>query len=188
MTDHDRNRKACRDEMRPQADIDQVVPQTDRYFPEPLASPQHPLRGTGERADWQGMPSSSDAAVEIRLSGVFTVVHDGSVVAAVALGSRKADLGATVAAGNVVVGHRLGLYAALAAAPATADGLAARTETHPRYVTEWLRGQAAGGYMQYDPDTQTYSMSEEQAFVLANPDGAVYAPGAFVLALGTLRA
>jgi ubiquinone/menaquinone biosynthesis C-methylase UbiE len=104
------------------------------------------------------------------------------------LGKFVADLGATVAAGNVVVGHRLGLYAALAEAPATADGLAARTDTHPRYVTEWLRGQAAGGYLRYDPDTQTYSMSEEQAFVLANPDGAVYAPGAFVLALGTLRA
>jgi ubiquinone/menaquinone biosynthesis C-methylase UbiE len=104
------------------------------------------------------------------------------------LGKFVADLGATVAAGNVVMGHRLGLYAALAAAPATAADLAARTNTHPRYITEWLRGQAAGGYVQYDPDTETYSMSEEQAFVLANPDGAVYAPGAFVLALGTLRA
>ena len=31
-------------------------------------------------------------------------------------------------------------------------------------------------------------MTEEQAFALANPDGAVYAPGAFVLALGSLRA
>ncbi|MGH3169783.1 MAG: class I SAM-dependent methyltransferase, partial [Trebonia sp.] len=30
--------------------------------------------------------------------------------------------------------------------------------------------------------------TQEQAFVLANPDGAVYAPGAFVLALGALRA
>jgi len=33
-----------------------------------------------------------------------------------------------------------------------------------------------------------YSLTEEQAFVLANPDGAVHAPGAFVLALGALRA
>ena len=31
-------------------------------------------------------------------------------------------------------------------------------------------------------------MTEEQAFALTNPDGAVYAPGAFVLALGALRA
>jgi len=98
------------------------------------------------------------------------------------------DLGATVAAGNVVIGHRLGLYRALAAAPANAEELAGRTGTNPRYVDEWLRGQAAGGYVEYDAAADRYSMTEEQAFALANPDGAVYAPGAFVLALGALRA
>ncbi|HEX4660113.1 MAG TPA: class I SAM-dependent methyltransferase, partial [Streptosporangiaceae bacterium] len=36
--------------------------------------------------------------------------------------------------------------------------------------------------------SDTYSMTEEQAFALTNPDGAIYAPGAFVLALGALRA
>src|SRR5215472_3199917 len=100
------------------------------------------------------------------------------------LGRFVGDLGATVAAGNVVIGHRLGLYAELAGQPGTAEELAARTGTSPRYITEWLRGQAAGGYVQHDPATETYSMSEEQAFALANPDGAVYIPGAFVLALG----
>src|SRR5215469_3900341 len=104
------------------------------------------------------------------------------------LGRFVADLGATAAAGNVVIGHRLGLYQALATGPAQADELAARTQTSPRYITEWLRGQAAGGYVEYDPATETYSMTEEQAFALANPDGAVYAPGAFVLALGSMRA
>src|SRR5215469_7087487 len=98
------------------------------------------------------------------------------------------DLGATVAAANVVIGHRLGLYRALAAEPAAADQLAARTQTDPRYIAEWLRGQAAGGYAEYDAATDTYSMTEEQVFALANPDGGVYAPGAFVLALGALRA
>jgi len=98
------------------------------------------------------------------------------------------DLGATAAAANVVIGHRLGLYQALADAPATADELADRTHTNPRYVAEWLRGQAAGGYVEYDAVPNSYSMTDEQAFVLANPDGAVYAPGAFVLALGALRA
>jgi SAM-dependent methyltransferase len=99
-----------------------------------------------------------------------------------------ADLGATVAAGNVVIGHRLGLYKALAAGPARADELAARTQTSPRYIAEWLCGQAAGGYVEYDPAAGTFSMTEEQAFALANPDGDVYVPGAFVLALGALKA
>jgi ubiquinone/menaquinone biosynthesis C-methylase UbiE len=104
------------------------------------------------------------------------------------LGRFVTDLGATAAAGNVVIGHRLGLFKALAGSPATADELAARTQTSPRYVAEWLRGQAAGGYVEYAPETDTYSMTEEQAFALTNPDGGVYAPGAFVLALGALRA
>jgi ubiquinone/menaquinone biosynthesis C-methylase UbiE len=104
------------------------------------------------------------------------------------LGRFVADLGATFAAGNVVIGHRLGLYRALAVGPANAEELAERTGTTPRYIAEWLRGQAAGGYVDYDPATGTYSMTEEQAFALANPDGGVYVPGAFVLALGTLKA
>ncbi len=103
------------------------------------------------------------------------------------LGRFVTDLGATVAAGNVVIGHRLGLYKALADSPGTAGDLAARTRTDPRYIAEWLRGQAAGGYVEYDAATDTYAMTEEQAFALANPDGGVYAPGAFVLALGALR-
>ena len=98
------------------------------------------------------------------------------------------DLGATMAAGGVVVGHRLGLYRALAQGPATAEQLAERTGCNPRYLTEWLRSQAAGGYVGYDPGTDRFTLSEEQAFALANPDGPVYLPGAFVLALGALRA
>jgi ubiquinone/menaquinone biosynthesis C-methylase UbiE len=98
------------------------------------------------------------------------------------------DLGATVAAGSVVIGGKLGLYRALSEAPANADELAARTHTNPRYVAEWLRGQAAGGYVEYDVASDSYSMTPEQAFALADPDGAVYAPGAFLLALGALKA
>jgi SAM-dependent methyltransferase len=98
------------------------------------------------------------------------------------------DLGATVAAGSVVVGHRLGLYRGLAEGPATPEELARRTGTDPRYVAEWLGGQAAGGYVSYDPAAGRFSLTEEQAFALADPDGPLYLPGAFVLALGALRA
>jgi SAM-dependent methyltransferase len=98
------------------------------------------------------------------------------------------DLGATIAAGSVVIGDRLGLYRALAPQPMRPDELARATGTAPRYVDEWLRGQAAGGYVQYDPQAGTYSMTPEQAFALTDPDGAVFAPGAFQLALGALTA
>lgn len=98
------------------------------------------------------------------------------------------DLGATMAAGGVVVGHRLGLYRALAQGPATAEQLAERAGCSPRYLAEWLCGQAAGGYVGYDAGTGRFALSEEQAFALADPGGPVYLPGAFVLALGALRA
>jgi len=103
------------------------------------------------------------------------------------LGRFVTDLGATMAAGSVVVGHRLGLYRALADSPATPAELADRTGTDPRYVAEWLAGQAAGGYVRHDASTGSYSMTEEQAFALADPNGPNL-PAAFVLALGTLRA
>jgi SAM-dependent methyltransferase len=98
------------------------------------------------------------------------------------------DLGATMAAGNVLVGDRLGLYRALAQRPMLPRELAECTGTAARYVDEWLRGQAAGGYVEYDPPSGTYSMTPEQAFALTDPDGAVFAPGAFQFALATLRA
>jgi ubiquinone/menaquinone biosynthesis C-methylase UbiE len=103
------------------------------------------------------------------------------------LGRFVSDLGATVAAGSVVLGDRLGLYKALSEQPATADDLARRTGTDARYVAEWLSGQAAGGYVTYDPDTGQFSMTEEQTFALVDPNG-VGMPGAFVMALGSLEA
>ncbi|HEY2079004.1 MAG TPA: methyltransferase domain-containing protein [Streptosporangiaceae bacterium] len=97
------------------------------------------------------------------------------------------DLGATMAAGNVLVGDRLGLYRALAEHPMLPHELAQQTGTATRYVDEWLRGQAAGGYVEYDARTGAYSLTPEQAFALTDPDGAVFAPGAFELALAALK-
>lgn len=98
------------------------------------------------------------------------------------------DLGATVAAGAVVVGDALGLYRALADGPCRPEELAAATGTAPRYVEEWLRGQAAGGYVQFDASSGRYAMTEEQAFALTDPTGPLFLPGAFQLALGALSA
>src|SRR5580693_5604697 len=98
------------------------------------------------------------------------------------------DLGAAVHAGMVVIGERLGLYKALAAHPMTSTELASETKTDERYVREWLSSQAAGGYVTYDDKTRKFSLTEEQAFALANEDSPAYLPGAFELALGSLAA
>jgi len=104
------------------------------------------------------------------------------------VGQFVTDLGATVHAGMVVIGDRLGLYKALAAGPLTAPELAAITRTDERYVREWLASQAAGGYITYNSQTHKFGMTEEQALTLANEDGPAYLPGAFELALGSLAA
>jgi ubiquinone/menaquinone biosynthesis C-methylase UbiE len=103
------------------------------------------------------------------------------------LGRFVADFGAAGAAGLIVIGHRLGLYRALAQGPATPEQFAERTGCHVRYLTEWLRGQAAGGYATYDPATGEFSLTDEQAFCLADPNGP-NVPAAFVAAVGYLRA
>jgi SAM-dependent methyltransferase len=96
------------------------------------------------------------------------------------------DLGATVSAGNVLIGDELGLYRALAeAGPFTATELAAYTGTAERYVREWLPGQAAGGYVSYDKLTDRYWLDEAQAVAFADPDGLLL-PGAYQLALACL--
>lgn len=103
------------------------------------------------------------------------------------LGRVVTDMGATGSAGQVVVGNRLGLYQALAEGSATPEQFAERTGCHPRYLTEWLRGQAAGGYVSYDAATGEFWLTDEQAFCLADPNGPNVS-AVFVAGLGYLRA
>jgi len=92
------------------------------------------------------------------------------------------DLGATVHAALAILGDELGLYTALEAdGPLTSIELAEETDTAERYVREWLRSQAAGGYVSYDSETDRYSLSPEQAYVLADQESPVFMPGAFQL-------
>jgi 2-polyprenyl-3-methyl-5-hydroxy-6-metoxy-1,4-benzoquinol methylase len=104
------------------------------------------------------------------------------------LGRIVADLGATISAGLVVIGDRLGLYAAMAGGePVTAEDLAERTSTAVAYVRPWLANQAAGGYIEYDPASGRFSMTPEQAAALAFQESPAFFPGSMQLALATLR-
>jgi len=104
------------------------------------------------------------------------------------IGQFVTDLGASVHAGMVVIGEKLGLYKALAAGPMSSAELAAKTGTDERYLREWLASQAAGGYITYDQRDDKFRLTEEQAFTLAYEDSPAYLPGAFELALGSLAA
>lgn len=90
------------------------------------------------------------------------------------------DMGAGVSGALARIGHRLGLYRAMAdAGPVTSEELAERTDTSERYVREWLNNQAAGGYVSYDAATGSYELPREQALVLADEASPVYMAGAF---------
>lgn len=88
------------------------------------------------------------------------------------LGTFVTDLGGSFQAVSAVIGDRLGLYQSLLAVmPGTPAEVAAHAGVGERYVREWLRGQTAGGYVTYDPATERFSLTDEQAFALASPDG-----------------
>jgi SAM-dependent methyltransferase len=97
------------------------------------------------------------------------------------------ELGATLNAGLVMIGDRLGLYRAMAGAGAlSASELAARTGTSERYVREWLNAQAAGGYVEYDPVASRYTLPPEHAVVLADEGSPYFMPGGFQLATASV--
>lgn len=105
------------------------------------------------------------------------------------LGRAISDFGAAWHAPLVVIGDRLGLYRALAEnGPLNSTELAAHTQTHERYVREWLRSQAAGGYVSYDSRTERYHMSPEQVMVLVDEDSPTFLVGAFQGAVAGLLA
>jgi SAM-dependent methyltransferase len=104
------------------------------------------------------------------------------------MGRFVGDIGAVLHAATIVVGDQLGLYKSLAAGAAGVEDLARRTETDPRYLREWLSAQAASGYVEYDPATDRFSMTEEQAFALAQEGSPAFVPGAFQIAVAQFRA
>jgi len=78
------------------------------------------------------------------------------------------------------LGDRLGLYRAMAGAgPLRADDLAGRTGLHPRWLLEWLRGQAAAGLLD-SPDGDVFTLADHAVAVLADEDSSLwFAAGAF---------
>lgn len=102
------------------------------------------------------------------------------------IGRIMADAGATGSAGVTVIGNRLGLYAALAEGPATSAEFAHRTGYAERYLREWLRNQAAGGYVSHDAASGRYHLDDEQAYCFADPNGPNFS-AMFLVQLGYLR-
>lgn len=96
------------------------------------------------------------------------------------MGRIVTDMGAAVSGALVQLGDELGLYKAMAeAGPLDSVELARRTQTHERYVREWLSAQAAAGYVEYDAERGLFWLNEAQAAVLADEDSLFFGAGGF---------
>ncbi len=64
------------------------------------------------------------------------------------------------------LGDQAGVFEAIdEAGPVTVDQLAQKTGMNKLYLREWLGSVTAAGYVTYNPDDETYHLSEEQALV-----------------------
>ena len=96
------------------------------------------------------------------------------------MGQAVTDMGAIISAPLMVIGEKLGLYKAMAGAgPLTSQEVADRAGVAERSVREWLRNQAAGGYVEFDPASDRYTLPDEQAMALADEDSPVYILGVY---------
>jgi 2-polyprenyl-3-methyl-5-hydroxy-6-metoxy-1,4-benzoquinol methylase len=76
---------------------------------------------------------------------------------------------------GIWLGDELGLYRTLAElGPSSSDDLAARAGCHPRLIREWLDGQAAGGLLSWDPQTDRYSIEPEATMALADDESPAF--------------
>lgn len=73
---------------------------------------------------------------------------------------------------SIHIGDQLGLYAALAEGPGSADQIASRATTNRRLTQEWLNGQVASQIVELDGDT--YRLPAEHAAVLAVDDSPAF--------------
>jgi 2-polyprenyl-3-methyl-5-hydroxy-6-metoxy-1,4-benzoquinol methylase len=96
------------------------------------------------------------------------------------VGKLVGDLGVSLAGASILLGDRLGLYKAMSdGAPVTPFELAKKTNLHERYVREWLCGQAASGYIDYNSEKDAFSLSPEQAMAFAEEASPAFFAGAF---------
>jgi 2-polyprenyl-3-methyl-5-hydroxy-6-metoxy-1,4-benzoquinol methylase len=98
------------------------------------------------------------------------------------------DMAGAMTAGMVYVGTRTGLFRAMQGKGALrAEEVVRASGLQPRYVEEWLKGMASAGYLEYEPQAQTYTLSEEHAYLLASDGTDHFAGGMFEMVPVLLR-
>jgi ubiquinone/menaquinone biosynthesis C-methylase UbiE len=92
------------------------------------------------------------------------------------------DMAGAMTAGMGYVGVKTGLFRTMAGkGKMRAEDVAREGKLVPRYVEEWLKGMTAAKYLDYDSATQTYSLPDEHAFMLASEGTDHFMGGLFTM-------
>ena len=81
----------------------------------------------------------------------------------------------------VAIGHKTGLFEAVAKGPGTCEEIASRAGLSERYVREWLAGMATGGIVEYDATSKTFTLPPEHAACLTGKSSRNLAAGSQML-------
>jgi SAM-dependent methyltransferase len=96
------------------------------------------------------------------------------------MGKVVTELGAAEGVALHRIGDELGIWKAMAGAgPLTPADVAERSGCSERYLREWLAAEAAGGYVEYDATTGTFSLPDEVAFAMADDESPAFLGGAW---------
>ncbi len=87
----------------------------------------------------------------------------------------------------VDIGHRTGLFEALAKGPGTSEAIAERAGLVERYVREWLGAMATGGIVDYHAAAQSFTLPAEHALCLTGTSSRNLAPNSHMLPMLAAR-
>ena len=86
------------------------------------------------------------------------------------------EVNASMSVLTLYLGDRLGLFKAIhEMGSVTPQTLAERVKGSERYLREWLECMAVNDYLEHDPSTGTFHLTDEQASVLLDSDARGYA-------------
>ena len=98
------------------------------------------------------------------------------------------DMAGAMSAGMAFVGARTGLFRAMHGKGAMRlDDVVRASRLEPRYVEEWLKGMSSAGYLDYDPQSGTYTLSEEMGYFAASEGSDHFVGGMWEMVPALLR-
>lgn len=90
------------------------------------------------------------------------------------------DISSFFAVGLAYLGTKTGLLALLGGAgPLSIEAVVKASGLQPTYVEAWLRGMVTVGYLEYDPEGETFALPPEHGFLLASEGTDHYLGGIF---------